>query len=181
MKRLFCLSNALFKGASAKEVTRTETQDVLLAEKNVERLIEIGPSNTLIQMAKHTINNTYQARDTALSVQRQLLCCQKHKNEIYYHVEPVEEEQDPSPHIVLDTPLPPIAAPACPSTAALETAVSSSDMTAALVPDSPPPVSDIVRTIVAEKLKKSTDQLSLNSTIKILAAGVYYCPESLAE
>lgn len=128
-------------------------------------------------MAKHTINNTYQTRDTALSVHRQFLCCQKHKNEIYYHEEPVEEERDPSPRILLDTPLPPITAIAGPSAGVLDRAVSSSNITVALVPDSTPQLSDIVQTIVAEKLKKTTDQLSMNSTIKILAAGMCHCPE----
>ena len=132
-------------------------------------------------MAKHTINNKYQAHDTALSVRRQFLSCQKHKNEIYYHMEPVEEEQKSSPHTVLDTPLLPIAARAGSSAAALEPAVSSRNITVALLPDSTPQVSDIVRTIVAEKLKISTDQIPLNGIIKILAAGMYHRLGFLAE
>ncbi|KAL9120415.1 MAG: hypothetical protein Q9187_003025 [Circinaria calcarea] len=153
------------------ELLSIETQNVLLVHKKVERLVEIGPSDTLIRMAEHTINNIHQTRDTALSIQRQLLCCQKHKNELYYHAEQVEDEQDPTSRTILETPPSPISGPAGYSAAAIGQAVSSSNRTVALVADSNPQVSDIVRTIVAEKLKKSTDKLSLSNTIKILAAG----------
>ncbi|KAI2452468.1 beta subunit of fatty acid synthetase, partial [Ophidiomyces ophidiicola] len=82
----------------ASPVRWIETQDVILAEKRTERIVEIGPADTLGGMAKRTISSKYEAYDAATSVQRQILCYNKDAKEIYYDVDPIEEEEpEPSP------------------------------------------------------------------------------------
>ena len=81
----------------ASPVRWIETQDVFLAEKTAERVVEIGPADTLGVMAKRTLASKYEAYDAAKSVQRQILCYNKDAKEIYYDVDPVEEEPEPTP------------------------------------------------------------------------------------
>ena len=65
----------------ASPVRWIETQDVILAEKTTERIVEIGPADTLGVMAKRTIASKYEAYDAAKSVQRQILCYNKDAKE----------------------------------------------------------------------------------------------------
>src|ERR1700761_3824159 len=80
----------------ASPVRWIETQDVILAERTAERIVEIGPADTLGVMAKRTLASKYEAYDAAKSVQRQILCYNKDAKEIYYDVDPVEDEPEPS-------------------------------------------------------------------------------------
>src|SRR5580700_10268940 len=98
----------------ASPVRWIETQDVILAEKTTERIVEIGPADTLGVMARRTLASKYEAYDAAKSVQRQILCYNKDAKEIYYDVDPVEDE--PSPVATSSTP--PQSAPAAISTPA---------------------------------------------------------------
>src|SRR5688572_13642972 len=81
----------------ASPVRWIETQDVFLAERNAERIVEVGPADTLGVMAKRTLASKYEAYDAAKSVQRQILCYNKDAKEIYYDVDPVEDEPEPTP------------------------------------------------------------------------------------
>ncbi|KAJ5692047.1 Fatty acid synthase subunit alpha [Penicillium macrosclerotiorum] len=117
----------------ASPVRWIETQDVILAEQRTERIVEIGPADTLGGMARRTLASKYEAYDAATSVQRQILCYNKDAKEIYYDVDPIEEE--------------PVAEPAA---ATAVTAV------------------DILRSLVAQKLKKSLADVPLSKAIKDL-------------
>ena len=68
----------------ASPVRWIETQDVVLAEQRTERIVEIGPADTLGGMARRTLASKYEAYDAATSVQRQILCYNKDAKEIYY-------------------------------------------------------------------------------------------------
>ncbi|KAK1090709.1 beta subunit of fatty acid synthetase, partial [Friedmanniomyces endolithicus] len=81
----------------ASPVRWIETQDVILGEKTTERIVEIGPADTLGGMAKRTLAAKYEAYDAARSVQRQILCYNKDAKDIYYDVDPVEDEPAPAP------------------------------------------------------------------------------------
>ncbi len=48
-------------------------------------------------MAKRTLAAKYEAYDAAKSVQRQILCYNKDAKEIYYDVDPVEDDPEPAP------------------------------------------------------------------------------------
>jgi fatty acid synthase subunit alpha len=81
----------------ASPVRWIETQDVILGEKTTERIVEVGPADTLGVMAKRTLAAKYEAYDAARSVQRQVLCYKKDGPDIYYDVEPVEDEPAAAP------------------------------------------------------------------------------------
>ena len=152
----------------ASPVRWIETQDVILAEKTTERIVEIGPADTLGGMAKRTLASKYEAYDAALSVQRQILCYNKDAKEIYYDVDPVEEEAVATEHT-------PTSAPASTATSA-PVAVApppppSSSGPAAAVADAPVSAVDIVRALIAQKLKKPLTEIPLSKAIKDLVGG----------
>lgn len=157
----------------ASPVRWIETQDVILAEKRTERIVEIGPADTLGGMAKRTLASKYEAYDAALSVQRQILCYNKDAKEIYYDVDPVEEEVAPAPE---DGGAPASSPSSIPSPSATPIAVpppSPSSGPAAAVPDATVQAVDIVRSLVAQKLKKSLAEIPLSKAIKDLVGGQY--------
>lgn len=157
----------------ASPVRWIETQDVILAEKVTERIVEIGPADTLGGMAKRTLATKYEAYDAALSVQRQILCYNKDAKEIYYDVDPVEEEPAPSGG---DAPTqsaapsqsqPQAGAPAAPAPQ------QQSSGPVAAVDDAPVTATDIVRSLIAQKLKKPLGDIPLSKAIKDLVGGQF--------
>ena len=156
----------------ASPVRWIETQDVILGEKVTERIVEIGPADTLGGMAKRTLASKYEAYDAAKSVQRQILCYNKDAKEIYYDVDPVaEEEANPAGG---EAPAPSLSsAPAqssAPATASAPLPPSSGP--AAAVDDTPVQAVDIVRCLIAQKLKKSLAEIPLSKAIKDLVGGM---------
>ncbi|KAI9721035.1 MAG: hypothetical protein M1812_002515 [Candelaria pacifica] len=156
----------------ASPVRWIETQDVILADQKSERLVEIGPADTLGVMAKRTLASKYEAYDAALSVQRQILCYNKDAKEIYYDVDPVEEE--PTPPAAGDSGVAP-SAPSGSAPAAVPIAAAppppSGAGPAAQVPDAPISAVDIVRALIAQKLKKPLADIPLSKAIKDLVGG----------
>lgn len=159
----------------ASPVRWIETQDVILAEKRTERIVEVGPADTLGGMAKRTLASKYEAYDAALSVQRQILCYNKDAKEIYYDVDPVDDEQPSTDGATSSSSLPSSTAkPSASATAPAPTAVvaaPSSSAPAAAVADSPVSAVDIVRSLVAQKLKKPLTEIPLSKAIKDLVGG----------
>ncbi|KAI9886836.1 MAG: 3-oxoacyl-[acyl-carrier-protein] synthase [Watsoniomyces obsoletus] len=146
----------------ASPVRWIETQDVILASHAAERIIEVGPAETLGGMAKRTLA-AYESYDAARSLQRQILCYNKDAKEIYYDVDPVEEETTPAVE----------ASPTVTATAATPTAAAPAPTAgpAAQVPDVPLSAVDIVRALVAHKLKKPLMEVPLSKAIKDLVGG----------
>lgn len=160
----------------ASPVRWIETQDVFLAEKTAERIVEVGPAETLGVMAKRTLASKYEAYDAAKSVQRQILCYNKDAKEIYYDVDPVDEEPEPatasesSSAEQAPAAATAVAAPAA-APAAAPTAPPPSAGPAAQVPDAPVQAVDIIRALIAQKLKKGVQDVPLNKAIKDLVGG----------
>jgi fatty acid synthase subunit alpha len=152
----------------ASPVRWIETQDVILAEKTTERIVEIGPADTLGVMARRTIAAKYEAYDAAKSLQRQILCYNKDAKEIYYDVDPVEDEPEPAAGAApaasasSSGSAPAVAAPAPPPSAG----------PAAQVPDAPVGAVDIVRALIAQKLKKPLMEIPLSKAVKDLVGGM---------
>ncbi|KFL63077.1 fatty acid synthase subunit alpha, partial [Trichophyton rubrum CBS 118892] len=140
----------------ASPVRWIETQDVILAEKRTERIVEIGPADTLGGMARRTLASKYEAYDAATSVQRQILCYNKDAKEIYYDVDPVEDEPAPAPEAAATGATSAPAAPA-PGPAAVE--------------DAPATAIEIVRSLIAQKLKKGLADVPPSKAIKDLVGG----------
>ena len=155
----------------ASPVRWIETQDVFLAEKDAERIVEIGPSETLGVMAKRTIASKYEAYDAAKSLQRQILCYNKDAKEIYYDVDPVEEE--PEPAAASSSPAAAVAASASAAAPVAAAAAAPAAGPAAAVPDAPVLAVDIVRSLIAQKLKKPLLEVPLSKAVKDLVGGTY--------
>lgn len=155
----------------ASPVRWIETQDVFLGERTAERVVEIGPADTLGVMAKRTLASKYEAYDAAKSVQRQILCYNKDAKEIYYDVDPVEDEPEPTPAASSsDSGAAPAAASAAPVAAAPPPPGAGP---AAQVPDEPVQAVDIVRSLIAQKLKKPLMDIPLTKAIKDLVGGKF--------
>jgi fatty acid synthase subunit alpha len=159
----------------ASPVRWIETQDVILGEKRTERIVEIGPADTLGGMAKRTLAGKYEAHDAALSLQRQILCYNKDAKDIYYDVEPEEEDSAPTPTSGGGD-----GASASSSSAPAQAAASVSAAPpppsagpAAAVADAPVTATDVIRTIVAQKLKKPLMDIPLSKAIKDLVGGEF--------
>ncbi|KAH9820886.1 Fatty acid synthase subunit alpha [Teratosphaeria destructans] len=154
----------------ASPVRWIETQDVILGEKTTERIVEIGPADTLGGMAKRTLAAKYEAYDAARSVQRQILCYNKDAKDIYYDVDPVEDE--PAPAAAASSAPASGSAPvqAAPAAAAPAPAAPSAGPAAA-VADAPVGAVDILRALVAQKLKKPLADVPLSKAIKDLVGG----------
>ncbi|CZR63980.1 probable fatty acid synthase, alpha subunit [Phialocephala subalpina] len=153
----------------ASPVRWIETQDVILAEKTTERIVEIGPADTLGVMAKRTIASKYEAYDAAKSVQRQILCYNKDAKEIYYDVDPVEDEPEPAA-VNGSAPAPAASSPSSGAPVAAAPPPPSAGP-AAQVPDAPVGAVDIVRALIAQKLKKPLLEIPLSKAIKDLVGG----------
>lgn len=154
----------------ASPVRWIETQDVILAEQRTERIVEIGPADTLGGMARRTLASKYEAYDAATSVQRQILCYNKDAKEIYYDVDPVEEEPE-APTAPAATSASPAAVAAAAAAPAAAAPPPPSAGPAAAVEDAPVTAVDVLRTLVAQKLKKSLADVPLSKAIKDLVGG----------
>lgn len=153
----------------ASPVRWIETQDQLFKNYQVERLIEVGPSPTLSGMAVRTLNLKYQAYDNALSNRRQNLSIAKDSKEIYYEFESaVEEEPEATPAPAASTPAPAAAPVAAPVAAAAPAPAAGP---AAAVSDAPITATEVLHAVIAQKLKKSLDEVPMSKAIKDLVGG----------
>lgn len=149
---------------------RIDTQDVLLGDYAAERLIEIGPADTLANMARKTQRAAFAQRDAALGLERQILSYKKQSDVIYYHAEQIEESAaapttPPFPSAAENRPTPEPAAAAAPAPQAATPAAVVN------IPDQPITPSDILTTLLAYTLKAPRDHLSPDKTLKQLCGG----------
>ncbi|GMM35397.1 trifunctional fatty acid synthase subunit [Saccharomycopsis crataegensis] len=150
----------------ASPVRWIESQDVILKDYKAERIIEIGPSPTLIGMAKRTLSK-YEAFDQALNINRELLSYSNDKDAIYYasNDAPAPKAAAPTPKAA-PAPAPkaapaPVAAPAPAPVAAAAGPVADEGIKAAFM----------VQVLVAHKLKKPLSDIPMTKTIKELVNG----------
>ncbi|KAI9239093.1 MAG: hypothetical protein BYD32DRAFT_366717 [Podila humilis] len=169
----------------ASPVRWIETQDRLFKEFNIVRLIEVGPSPTLCGMAQRTLKFKYEAYDDALTFQRSTLCTSKDAKEIYYAMDNVESSS-PTPAAAA-APAPKAAAPVAayarragvtlgagaPAGAApvQMMAAAPAGGAPAAVADAPIKAIDILHVIVAQKIKKTVEEVPLSKAIKDLVGG----------
>jgi fatty acid synthase subunit beta len=154
----------------ASPVRWIETQDILFTEFPFERFIELGPSPTLTGMASRTLKAKYEAKDDSVNHSRLILCHAKNPKEIYYQF---EDELAP---IVEDTPSDTTSpsAPTPPPMPVVAPVVTGAPVS---VEDMPIRAVDILSVIVAQKLKKKVDEVSLSKSIKELVGGKVYLAE----
>lgn len=117
-------------------------------------------------MVNKTLKDKYESYDAALSLQREVLCYAKDFKNIYYLPEVPPSVAEPEPVAAAAPAAAPIqtAAPVPIPTAAPTTA-------AAAITDEPIKPIQIIHALIAHKLKKPIEQISLSKTIKDLVGG----------
>jgi malonyl CoA-acyl carrier protein transacylase len=135
-----------------------ETQDIFFeAPYSFERLVEFGPSPTLVGMATRTHKIKYAGKDQAQGKKRVMLCHSKDQEPLYYSFADMEDDgsADAGPSSQPDnSSAAPVAAPVAAAPVAAPAASSGGGGVAADVPDVPLSAIDTVRCILAQKLKK---------------------------
>lgn len=121
-------------------------------------------------MATRTLKAKYESYDAALSLQREVLCYAKDTKEIYYTPDPVEPPAAAEP-AASETPAPAPAAAAAAPVAAAPVAAAPAAGPAASIEDAPVKAIEVLHALVAQKLKKPTDQVPLTKSIKDLVGG----------
>ena len=180
---------------------RIETQDLMLSEYLVEKIIEVGPTDTLTNMAKRTRDLKYRQHDAANSIQRSFFSSKRDKCQIYHTADEGRKASEnpsiaplpaagsqitaiPSARKTPDSePMKLVPSAQMPTTAIMPqsdpvqmvplvpAATLSTVSVVKTVPDVPVRATEIVRTIVACSLKKDPKELTFSSTIKGLAGG----------
>lgn len=119
-------------------------------------------------MATRTLKAKYESYDAALSLQRQVLCYAKDTKEIYYTPDPVEA---PAAEAGSAAEAAPAAAAAPVASAPVAAAPAASAGPAAAIEDAPVKAVEVLHSLVAQKLKKTMDQIPLQKCVKDLVGG----------
>lgn len=151
-----------------------DTQDSILGPGRTQHMVEMGPANTLANMAKRTIALKYASTDMATGVSRELLAFQQNLDAISYkqHVD-IENNTGSLTENVAKTE----EAGSRPSQnddTAVEIPIKSTVPPAgpsAEIEDSPPTPSAVVAAIVSSGLKRPWNNSNMNQSIKVLCAG----------
>lgn len=122
-------------------------------------------------MAKRTLAAKYEAYDAARSVQRQILCYNKDAKDIYYDVDPVEDEPEAPAGAAAAAAAPSSGSAPAAAPAAAPAPAAPSAGPAAAVADAPVGAVDVLRALVAQKLKKPLADIPLSKAIKDLVGG----------
>ncbi|KAK8107064.1 uncharacterized protein PG998_009077 [Apiospora kogelbergensis] len=156
-----------------------DTQKELLnSDRNVQRLIEIGPANVLANMAKKSAKALVMQQDMARSVDREYLNINNPDDarKIYYEYEERTSVSSPmpesstTPHVPepasTPAPAPPVKVP------------EASPVSIVSVPSAPGTIvdrdlspTDIILTLVAQKLRRAFDEVPVGESIQGLSGG----------
>ncbi|KIL87769.1 hypothetical protein FAVG1_08646 [Fusarium avenaceum] len=152
------------------ELLAIETQDVLLKDKDVHRMVEIGPSNTLVSMAKKTISRKYHEHDAALPKPRTLQSYQEDASDICYERKasrtPPAEPQTAQEVFKSNGPYVSDTRNRLPKPDKSTTVTMTSK-----IDDEPIAPGDVVVAIVAQKLRKKFGEIDCLKSIKSLCGG----------
>ena len=146
---------------------RIETQDAIFHDQDAKRVVEVGATTTLATMARRTLASKYRTSDATRLLKRHILALAEDEKEICYQVDPVqekvEETEQSAKMVELDLPATAIGSVAAPATGVV--------MSVTLAADSPVTATDIVRALVAQKLRKPLQDVPLGKSIKELSGG----------
>jgi fatty acid synthase subunit alpha len=152
---------------------------VLFGQENIDRMIEIGPNNTLAAMAKKTLASQYSVAESIRPRKREILCHATDAAQIFEEtavaevVVPAEKDDKATTaaqESVVPPPIPPqaevpAAAPPPPQQAGAPPAAMRE------IADVPISAGDLVTAIVSTKLKKAHDEIKGTQSIKMLTGG----------
>jgi fatty acid synthase subunit alpha len=156
---------------------RIKTQDAIFGELATERLLEIGPAETLTNMASKTVDADYRVRDVAWGVQRELLSYNRDAPAIYHDgpdQEPAASTTTSAVPVVPDAASAPVPTPTPTTPAAAQTtntAVAAPTAAAVSVPDKAITPQDTITTLVALGLAKGSSDIPQDQTLKALCGG----------
>eukprot|EP01134_Creolimax_fragrantissima_P001062 CFRG1062T1 len=145
----------------ASPVQWIKTQDIILGERNTERLVEIGPSPTLAGMFNRTIQLKYKRHDQLVSQHRQVIAFSKNRQELYFEFQEEENaaNSDEESHAVqIVTAAPTVQAPI-------------SNRAPGQTINQPITTADTLRCVIALKLKKRMDAIPMEKSVKDLVGG----------
>ncbi|KAF2031175.1 hypothetical protein EK21DRAFT_63721, partial [Setomelanomma holmii] len=141
------------------------TQDSIFRDFKTERLIEVGPAETLINMAKTTLaSDSYKLHDAARELERKLFSYRKDRDEIY-HASAIEPESLPEVEARTETKAEQDIQPA----EAFHVKVDPPSNVS--IPDILPTSMNAINCLVALALRKSVDDISQSQSIKALCGG----------
>ncbi|KAH9885878.1 putative 3-oxoacyl-synthase [Xylariomycetidae sp. FL2044] len=158
----------------AMPVRWSETQSVLFDTIKAEKLVEFGPSPTLLNMAKKTLSQFNAESDSVNGIKRALLSTSANYDDLRYEVQSSGDEEDrtesePGPEPVsADLPKAQLASPEASAATAGTPGPVKSD---APIPDIPLSAVESVAALVASSLKKPASEIKLDSSVKALSGG----------
>ena len=151
-------------------LNRSATQNVLFDDVKAERVIEFGPSATLLNMAKKTLDQFHVESDAANGVKRALLSISENHDEIHYETGPSQQSDIEDKNSTSAMPIPG-AVDQVPTMALTTITNSTSLKLETLVPDAPVSALESVRALLAQSLKRPESEIKLEDSIKTLSRG----------
>ncbi|XXH05515.1 beta subunit of fatty acid synthetase [Hypoxylon texense] len=151
----------------AMPVRWSETQSILFDKVNVEKLVEFGPSPTLLNMAKKTLGQFNLQSDAVNGIKRSLLSTSANYDDLRYDIPPSAEPETIETKKPESNPASTEPAPAAPVADAQPSAPAGNSP----VPDAPITALDAVKALVASSLKKPASDLKLDDSIKAVSGG----------
>ncbi|KAI1774623.1 putative 3-oxoacyl-synthase [Hypoxylon cercidicola] len=150
----------------AMPVRWSETQSILFDKVNVEKLVEFGPSPTLLNMAKKTLGQFNLQSDAVNGIKRSLLSTSANYDDLRYDIPPSAEPETIETKKPESNPTTP-----APAAAPVADAQPSAPAGNSPVPDAPITALDAVKALVASSLKKPASDLKLDDSIKAISGG----------
>lgn len=142
-------------------------------DKAVARFVELGPSNVLVNMARKTRDAKYHKRDTLLCLNRQFLASTQDVKEIQYQYAekdlPVPEESEGPENIPSSASQNPVAETM--EHDPLNLVPEANAVAATSIADVPITSLEVLKALVAYKLRKPVGQVLSARSIKDLSAG----------
>ncbi|TAQ84674.1 hypothetical protein B7494_g7012 [Chlorociboria aeruginascens] len=150
-----------------------ETQDEIFSRENaISRYVEVGPAKILGGMGKKTVDAKYTLGDMSRNIERRFLSSNQDVKDIYFDY----ETTSPQPAGIKDVealhqsqPVPALNG-APPSTQNL-TPPTATQIAVASISDVPTPAIEIIQSLVAHKLRKRFEEISVNKSLKELSGG----------
>ncbi|PYH48719.1 fatty acid synthase subunit alpha [Aspergillus saccharolyticus JOP 1030-1] len=161
----------------ASPVRWIETQDVILSNQECDKIVEIGPSTTLVGMFQRTVTSAqYKTQESTRVKSRKLWSSERDTKDIYYEHTPAAPEVNPKQvtqtEINSSTVSPPVETRIEPAVVPVANSELATPKPAPIeLEDVAVPVRDIVTTILSRALKKAPSEIDETKSIKALAGG----------
>ncbi|KAH8892338.1 thiolase-like protein [Thozetella sp. PMI_491] len=161
-----------------------DTQDVLFSDRDIRRMVELGPSNVLSNMAKRTRDLKFQTMDSVLGLKRDFLSVSRDAQSIQYKHGTLDTLDNSTEHQL------PLRSPPASTKEDLATKGNSAPLSldnppetrpvvaaqevstpADAVPDAPLTPLEIISSLVSIKLKRPLSQIAPSKSLSELSSG----------